>query len=100
MVVASGGLHALIILIAVLAPLSFIDRRPAPVSYTVDLIAPDRLGGSNAVAGGKGRTTGPPLVQAPPVEAPAAAPEPKVEEPKPAPKVEVKAPEPKAEEPK
>jgi TolA protein len=77
MVLASGTLHVLLIAAALFAPISFGMHRPAPVSYTVDLIAPERLGGTNMVAGGKGRTTAPPLVAAEP-----APPAPKVEEPK------------------
>jgi colicin import membrane protein len=102
MVLASGALHALLIGLALLAPLSFMTRRPPLVSYTVDLIAPERLGGTNMVPGGKGNTTGAPLVAAQAAAAPApAAPPPKVEAPKPpAPAEPPHAPEPKPPPPK
>ncbi len=91
MVAASGVLHAIAITLLIVIPHTFLHRPPALKSYTVDLIAPDRLGGTNMIAGGKGRVPGPPMAAAPKVEAPAPPP-PKVEPPKP--------PEPKAEPPK
>jgi TonB family protein len=94
MVAASGGLHVLLIGLLVLIPHSFLHHPPPMHSYTVDLVAPDQVGGSNMIAGGKGRVQAPPLAAAPP--------EPKVEPPKPPPpKVEEpKPPEPKPEPPK
>jgi TonB family protein len=91
MVLASGGLHVLAVALLLLLPHSFAHHPPAMLSYTVDLVAPDKVGGTNVVAGGKGRVQGPPLT--------AAGPAPSVEPPKPVPpKVEeVKAPEPKPE---
>jgi TonB family protein len=93
MVAASGGLHLLFVALVVLAPISFAPRQPPMMSYTVDLIAPDKIGGTNMVEGGKGKVEAPPLVTAPP-PAPAAPPA-KVEEPMlpepPPPPVEVAA---------
>ena len=98
MVLASGGLHLAVIAVLLLMPQRFAHRPPLLVSYSVDLVAPDRVGGSNIVQGGKGRVEGAPLVSAPPA--------PKVEPPKPPPKVEpqkppeqVAKPEPKPAEP-
>lgn len=93
MVAASGGLHVLLIGLLLLIPQSFLHHPPPMRSYTVDLVAPDLVGGSNVIAGGKGRVQAPPLA--------AAQPEPKVEPPKPPPpKVEEpKAPEPQKVEP-
>ncbi len=84
MVLASGGLHLVAIAVILLMPQRFAHHPPALVSYTVDLVAADRVGGTNIVPGGKGRVAGAPLT--------AAAPAPKVEPPKPPP--------PKPEEPK
>jgi colicin import membrane protein len=93
MVLASGALHLIVIAVLLLMPQRFIHRPPRLVSYAVDLVAPERVGGTNIVEGGKGRVEGAPLVAAPPA--------PKVEPPKPPPppKVEAKPP-PKPEPPK
>ena len=85
MVLASGGLHLVAIALLLLIPHTFLHRPPPIMSYTVDLVAPDKIGGTNMIQGGKGR------VEAPPMAA-AAPPAPKVEPPKPPP--------PKVEEPK
>jgi colicin import membrane protein len=83
MVLVSGGLHLVVMTVVLLMPKQFLHHPPPLVSYSVDLVAPDRIGGSNVVQGGKGRVEGAPLV--------AAAPAPKVEAPKPPPpKVEAK----------
>ncbi len=92
MVLASGVLHIFAIALVLIIPHTFLHRPPAMKSYTVDLIAPDHVGGTNMIAGGKGRVEGQPMAAAPKVEAPKPPPPPKVEQPKP--------PEPKAEEPK
>ncbi|MFI5395665.1 MAG: TonB family protein [Candidatus Binatia bacterium] len=81
MVLASGAVHLLFITLLLVIPQTFLHRPPALRSYTVDLIAPDRIGGTNMIAGGKGRVEGAPLAAAPKVEPP--KPPPKVEEPKP-----------------
>lgn len=91
MVAASGVLHIIAIVLVIIIPHTFLHRPPALKSYTVDLIAPDHVGGTNMIPGGKGRVPGPPMAAAPKVEAPPPPP-PKVEPPKP--------PEPKAEVPK
>jgi TolA protein len=77
MVLASGGMHVLLIALLLLIPQSFAHHPQNLVSYTVDLVAPDKVGGTNLVPGGKGR-----IEAAPPVAAP---PAPKVEAPKPEP---------------
>jgi TonB family protein len=92
MVIVSGGLHLASIALLLVVPYSFAHRPPPMISYTVDLVAPDKVGGTNLVAGGKGRVEGPPLV--------AARPAPKAEPPKPVPKPEeAKPPEPQKAEP-
>ena len=76
-VLASGGLHLLVIAIVLLIPRRFTPPPPALVSYSVDLVAPDRVGGTNVVAGGKGRVQGPALTTvAPPAPKPEAPPKP------------------------
>jgi len=98
MVAASGVLHVIAIALLIVVPHTFLHRPPPLKSYTVDLIAPDRLGGTNMITGGKGRFEGPPMAAAPKVEPP--KPPPKVEQPKPAePKVEPPQPEPPQAEP-
>ncbi len=87
MVLASGGMHVAVFVLLLLIPSSFAHHPPGLVSYTVDLVAPDKVGGTNLVPGGKGRVEAAPLAPAP------APPVPKVEPPKPPPP---KAPEPKA----
>jgi TolA protein len=104
MVLASGAVHVVLIALVVLIPPTFMHHPPALKSYTVDLVAPDHVGGSNIIAGGKGRVEGAPMAAAakpePPKPPPPKAeepqpPEPKPEPPKPAPeKVEPPPPEP------
>jgi colicin import membrane protein len=91
MVLVSGTVHLACITAIVLMPSRFLHHPPPLKSYTVDLVAPDLVGGTNMIAGGKGRVQGAPLAAAPKVEPPKPPP-PKVEEPKP--------PEPKPEPPK
>jgi colicin import membrane protein len=83
MVAASGVLHVIAITLVIVIPYTFLHRPPALKSYTVDLIAPDHVGGTNMIAGGKGRVEGQPMAAAPKVEAPKPPPAPKVEQPKP-----------------
>jgi colicin import membrane protein len=92
MVAASGVLHVIAIALLIVVPYRFLHRPPALKSYTVDLIAPDHVGGTNMIAGGKGRIEGPPMAAASKVEEPKPPPPPKAEQPKP--------PEPKPEPPK
>ena len=98
MVLASGAAHVVAFVLLLLIPQSFAHHPPPLVSYTVDLVAPDKVGGSNVVPGGKGRVEGAPLNAAPPapkVAAPPARPQPvppKVEEAKPPPPPEKPAP--------
>ncbi len=110
MVIVSGTLHVLAIAALVLIPHTFLHRPPRMTSYTVDLIAPDKIGGTNMVAGGKGRVEKAPMAAAPKVEPPPPPPPkpepPKVEPPKaevvkpPEPPQEVVKVEPKPEAPK
>ncbi|GIW44124.1 MAG: hypothetical protein KatS3mg077_1406 [Candidatus Binatia bacterium] len=74
MIAVSALLHALLVGVALWMPKHWFVR-PAPplVSYTVDLVAPERLGGTNLVEGGKGRTAGQTMAAA---EGPAPAPPP------------------------
>ena len=97
MVLASLGLHLSAVIAVLLMPRSFLHPSPTLHSYTVDLIAPERLGGTNMIQGGKGRVDMPPVAAAPPAPKvePPKPPPPKVEEPKPEPKPEL----PKAAEP-
>lgn len=83
MVALSALLHLSIVLLALLLPQQWWGR-PAPplVSYTVDLIAPDKLGGTNLVEGGQGRVQGQTMAAA---------------EPPPKPREQVRVPEPPAE---
>jgi TolA protein len=97
MVLASSGLHVLAIALLLVVPLAFKPHQPELTSYTVDLIAPDKVGGTNVVAGGKGKVAAPPLTVAQPAPV-VVAPPAEAARPEPA-KVEVKAPEPKPEPP-
>ena len=93
MVLASGAAHVVAFVLLLLIPQSFAHHPPPLVSYTVDLVAPDKIGGTNVIAGGKGRVEGAPMNAAPPapkVEAPPAPP--KVEAAKPPPPPEKPAP--------
>jgi len=85
MVAASGALHLVGVALLLLIPHSFLHHPPALQSYTVDLVAPDQLGGSNLIEGGKGRVQAAPLAAAPPAPQvePPKPPPPKAEEPKP-----------------
>jgi len=89
MVLASAAVHGVLIALVILIPHTFLHRPPAIKSYTVDLIAPDHVGGSNIIAGGKGRVEGAPMAAAakpePPKPPPPKAEEAKPPEPKPAP---------------
>lgn len=108
MIAISFALHVTVVVIALLAPWEYFgQRRPPLVSYTVDLVASDKLGGNPAPKSAPGAPRGVPL---PPVAKPegkaaakppakaAAAPAKKAEsQAKPPPKPEPKkvAPEPK-----
>jgi len=62
MVALSGAIHAALVVAALLFPRHWLRTPPPPlVSYTVDLVAPDKLGGSNMVQGGKGRVHAAPM---------------------------------------
>ena len=91
MVLVSAVLHLTVIAVVLLMPRSFLPPPSKLMSYSVDLVAPDRVGGTNLIEGGKGR------VQA----APMAAAAPKVEPPPPpAKREEVQPPPPQPEPPK
>lgn len=103
MVLVSLAIHLALIAVILLLPTTLLRQPPPPlVSYTVDLIAPDKVGGTNVLEGGKGRLAAAPLAAAPEApgdEAPK-APEPKPEAPREAAKQEPPVPEePKAEPP-
>jgi len=99
MVLVSGALHIVAIVVLLLLPYSMIRPSRPLTSYTVDLVAADKVGGTNLVPGNKGRVDSPPMVAArpaPKVEPPPAPP--KVEKPpEPKPAEEAKPPEPKPE---
>ncbi len=94
MVLVSATIHVVALALAIAVPYSRRDNSPKPVSYTVDLVAPDRLGGTNI----PGRVKPPqPKAAAAPPPPPAAAPE--VPAPKPPEPVKLVQPEPKKEPP-
>ncbi|HLY77963.1 MAG TPA: cell envelope integrity protein TolA, partial [Caulobacteraceae bacterium] len=64
---------------------------PPLVSYSVDLVAPDKVGGTNLIHGGKGRVEAPPMAAASKEEPKPPPPPPKVEPPKPPPAEVAKA---------
>ena len=108
MVLASGGLHLVALGLLLLVPHTFLHHPPLMMSYTVDLVAPDKVGGTNMIRGGKGRVDAPPMAAAMPKEEPKPPPPkaepkppepPKVEPPKPQP-VQVAKPAPPPEPPK
>jgi TolA protein len=94
MVLASAGLHVLFVAAMLVSPLSLTRVRQAPVSYTVDLIAPNKLGGTNLIPGRKHKAGAAPAVEArkpekvAKIEAPAP---PAVKKPLPKPKAKPKA---------
>jgi protein TonB len=81
-VLASAALHALALIALVLAPAHFLRPVPKLESYTVDLVAPDVLGGTNLIPGG-GRAK---VEPAKPVRVAAPEPPPAAVEPQSAPK--------------
>lgn len=89
----SAAAHAALLAALVLAPGFVLRPEPKVASYTVDLVDPSRIGGTNLVEGSKGRAAAPPKVEPvkakapepPPPPPPAAPPEP------PPPPPEVKA---------
>lgn len=88
MIALSAALHAAVVLLVLLVPREWLARSAPPlVSYTVDLVAPDQLGGTNLVEGSQGRTRGQTMAA---VEPPAPPP------PPPKRQEEVRAPEPPA----
>ena len=99
MVLASGTLHLAAVGLLLLVPHTFLHHPPPLTSYTVDLVAPDKVGGTNLIRGGKGRVEAPPMAAAAPPKEEAKPPPPKVEPPKPPP-VEVAKPVPPPEPPK
>lgn len=78
MILVSAGLHAAAVVIGVALPYTLRDTSPKLVSYTVDLVAPDRLGGTN-IPGARPKRPPPPKPQAASPPPPVAA----VEQPKP-----------------
>jgi len=91
MVLVSLAIHLAIIAVVLLLPNALLRQPPPPlVSYSVDLIAPDKVGGTNVIEGGKGRVAAAPLAAAPEAQK---APEPKPEAPREAAKPEPAGPE-------
>lgn len=93
MVLVSAGLHIVAVALAVVLPYSLRSDAPKLVSYSVDLVAPDRLGGTNIP--GPARKPPQPKAAAAPPPPPVAAREPAAP-PKP-PEAVKKEPPPKAE---
>lgn len=101
MVLASAAVHVVAVALAVVLPYSLRDDSPKAVSYTVDLIAPDRLGGTNIPGRAKPRPQAkaapapppPPAAVSQPV-APPKPPEPVKKEPPPQPAKKEPPPEP------
>lgn len=59
MIALSAVLHVIAAVLILVAPKEWFSRAAPPlVSYTVDLVAPEQLGGTNLVEGGQGRTRG------------------------------------------
>lgn len=83
MVLASGALHLVAVGLLLLVPHTFLHHPPPLKSYTVDLVAPDKVGGTNLIRGGKGRVDAPPMAAAAKEEP--KPPPPKIEPPKPPP---------------
>ncbi|MBI3783016.1 MAG: cell envelope integrity protein TolA [Deltaproteobacteria bacterium] len=83
MVLASGAIHLAAIVFILVVPSSLFLSQPNKVeSYTVDLVAPDRIGGTNLVEGGKGRVHAAPMVAAEPKREAPPPPPPPPEKPK------------------
>ncbi len=86
-VLLSAALHVGVLVVVLLLPQNlFVQPSPPLVSYTVDLVDPNKLGGTNLVAGSKGKVDAPPLAQ----EKKAPPPEEKVPPPPPPPPPEEK----------
>jgi colicin import membrane protein len=98
----SGVAHVLVIIALVVAPEFALRPQPQMKSYSVDLVDPSKLGGTNLVSGSKGKVPDPPKVEPAKAKAPEPPPpEPeKAEPPPPEPPPEAKAPEPPAAPPK
>lgn len=76
MVLASGVLHvSLVVAVWLLPKEMFIRPAPPVTSYVVDLVAPDKIGGTNLIEGSKGRVQAAPMAakQEPPPPPPKAA---------------------------
>lgn len=73
MLLLSAALHGLVFLAALVVPASWFGRTEPPVvSYTVDLVSSELVGGTNLVEGGRGRVSGQTMA-APPAAPPAEA---------------------------
>ncbi|MCX8070891.1 MAG: cell envelope integrity protein TolA [Candidatus Binatia bacterium] len=89
MIALSALVHAAIVMLALLVPKDwFLRNAPPLVSYTVDLVAPEQLGGTNLIEGGRGRTQGQTMAAA---EPPAPPPQPREEARGPEPPVKAAA---------
>ncbi len=66
MLLLSALLHALVFLAVLFFPSGWFNRSPEPMrSYTVELVSPDQIGGTNLIEGGRGRTQGQTMAAAP-----------------------------------
>ncbi len=65
MVLVSALAHGLVIGALLVMPHSFLHHPPALRSYTVDLVSPDKIGGTNLVRGTGGKPAAPPRAEAP-----------------------------------
>jgi len=63
MLAISAAIHVVAIMTLVVFPPRFGQRQPTLTSYTVELVAPDKLGGTNLVPGAKGKVPEPPRVR-------------------------------------
>jgi len=92
----SAAAHALIIGALLLAPGFVLRPQPQLKSYTVDLVDPSKLGGTNLIAGSKGKAPEPPKVEPAKAKAPEPPPPPPQEKAPEPPQPEAKGPEPPA----
>src|SRR5689334_15473270 len=72
-ILISALIHASVVALLITVPGRFLSTPQKPQSYTVDLVAPDVLGGTNLIPGG-GKAKEPAGPPAPPVVEPKPAP--------------------------
>ncbi len=74
MVAVSAAIHAAVLAALLVVPQRLGGGQPKLTSYTVELVAPDKLGGTNLVPGAKGKVPEPPRVEPKSPEPPAPPP--------------------------